>query len=183
MSALVQHISTLYFGFRPVAGHMPECSRVGTDAWEATQFTRPGPDDEVKETVFRFACHECGVVAFESFDGPAASLEFTHASEAGYGSRPQRAAGLWLHPGPRAWHGDDRGPRESYVTAGKDRPRQPGDVAGMVAWHLGRRAAVRWSAGLGLTGHGTVKAAAGQEFSSRCAAVAWIAAQLAGESR
>jgi hypothetical protein len=182
MSSLAQSIRTLYFGFRPVAGHMPECSRAGTDTWEATGFTHSGPDGEIRETTLRFACHECGVVAFESLDGPMPSLEFTHATEIGYGSRPERVAGLWLHPGPRVWHGDGRGPCAFYVTQGKDRPREPGDVAGLAGWHLGKRGGVRWSAGLGLTDHGTVKTAAGQEFTSRRAAVTWIAAQLAGES-
>ena len=45
MSALVQHISTLNFRSRPVAGHMPECSRAGTDVWEACLSGKrtPGP--------------------------------------------------------------------------------------------------------------------------------------------
>jgi hypothetical protein len=177
-----QHISALYFGYRPVAGHLPECSRAGTDVWEATRFTWDGLDGETRETTFRFACLECGVVAFQSFDGAVSGLEHTHATEIGYGTRPERVAGLWLHPGPRIWHGDERGPTAYYVTRGKDRPRQPADVAGMTGWHLGRRGGLRWSAGLGATDYGTVQTSAGQDFASRRAAVAWIAAQLADEA-
>lgn len=182
MSGLGQSIGSLYFQFRPVAGHLAGCSREGTDVWESTRFTWEGFDGETKETTFRFACDECGVVAFESVDGPMSSLECTHASQVGYGSRPERVAGLWLHPGPRLWRGDEHGPCAFYVTHGKDRPRQPGDVAGIVAWHLGKRGGVRWSAGLEATEYGTAKTAAGQDFASRRAAVAWIAAHLGGAS-
>jgi hypothetical protein len=69
------------------------------------------------------------------------------------------------------------------VTRTSDRPRQPDDVAGIVAWTLGKRGGVHWGAGLGATDHGTAKTGAGQEFSSRRAAVAWIAAQLAEAAR
>jgi hypothetical protein len=182
VTSLGHNLRSLYFKFQPVAGHMPGCTRAGTDLWEVTRFTRDW-DGDTRQTTFRFACHDCGVVAFESIDGPMASVEHTHASEIGYGSRPEKVAGLWLHPGPRIWHGDDRGPTAYYVTRTKDRPQSPDDVAGVVGWHLGPRHGIRWSAGLHPTDHGTVTTTSGQDWSSRRAAVAWIAAQVTGESR
>jgi hypothetical protein len=174
--SLSKNISSLYFRFRPVAGHLPDCRHHGTDAWEVTRHVWDGLDGETRETTIRLACHDCGVVHFEHA-GAAMSMETTHASEIGYGSRPERVAGLWLHPGPRIWDGDERGPTAFYVTRTKDRPRVPGDVLGVVGWHLGPRHGVRWGAGLGATGHGTVLVSADQDWPSRRAAVAWIAAQ------
>lgn len=108
------------------------------------------------------------------------SSETTHASEVGYGSKPERVAGVWLWPGPRIWHGDGRGPVAYFITATKDRPRCPEDVVGRVAWSLGPRGGIRWSAGLGCTGHGTVLESAGQTWPSRRAAVAWVAERTGG---
>jgi hypothetical protein len=178
------NIASLYFAFHPVATHGAECSRTGTDVWEATRFTWEGFNGETKETTFRFACFECGVVAFESINGPVADRERTHCSQVGFGSKPERAAGLWLHPGPRiSLRSDDPGPLRYFVTRTSDRPRQPEDIAGIVAWTLGKRGGVHWGAGLGATDYGTAKSGAGQEFSSRRKAVGWIAAQLAGAAQ
>jgi hypothetical protein len=173
-------ISSLYFGFGPVAGHLPDCPYAGTDVWEVTRYQRKNLDGEVRETTFRLTCHDCGVLHFQDLDGPTSSFETTHATEAGYGSKPERVLGLWLWPGPRIWYGDGRGPTAYYVTRGKDRPREPADAVGVVGWGLGKRGGVRWSAGLEPTGHGTVKTTPGQDWPSRRAAVAWIAAQIGG---
>jgi hypothetical protein len=175
------NIRAQYFDFRPVAGHLPDCPRAGSDVWEATRYTWHGFDaaETVRETTFRLACHDCGVVAFETFDGPSSGFRCTHARHVGYASRPERVGGLWLHPGPPIWDDDDRGPSAYYVTETRDRPRDPADVAGVVAWHLGPRGGVRWGAGLGQTDSGCVRESAGQDWPSRRAAVAWIAARLA----
>jgi hypothetical protein len=173
------HIASVYFRFGPVAGHLPDCPRAGTGIWEVTRHARDGLNGETRETTIRVACFDCGVVRFETFNGAPMSTETTHASETGYGSRPEKVAGLWLHPGPRIWHGDDRGPTAYYVTRTKDRPRVPADAIGIVGWHLGKRHGVRWGAGLQPTDYGTVARAADQDWPSRRAAVAWIAAQIA----
>jgi hypothetical protein len=173
----MQHISTLYFGYRPVAGHMPTCSRAGADVWEATEFRRENFSGETAEYTFRFACFECGVIKFVKFGGEPDRTEGTSARNVGFGSAPERVSGLWLHPGPRFWHDDERGPTAFYVTRSKERPRVPADVAGVVGWHLGKRGGVRWSAGAGCTSYGSVQTSSGQDFSSRRAAVAWVAAQ------
>jgi hypothetical protein len=172
-------ISGLYFGFGPVAGHLPDCPRAGTDVWEVTRHQDRNFDGEVRRTTFRLACHDCGVVHFQDLDGPDLSFETTHGTEAGYGSKPEKVLGLWLWPGPRIWHGDSRGPMAYYVTRGKARPRAASDVAGVVGWRTGPRGGVKWAAGLAPTKHGTVQTPSGQDFGSRRAAVAWIAAQLA----
>lgn len=178
----MQHIGTLYFGYRPVAGHGHGCSREGTDQWEATRHIKEEFGSRPQETTFRFFCGECGAVAFQGFDGEP-SEEYTHASQIGYGSKPEHVAGLWLHPGPPIWYRDDRGPTAFYVTQSKDRPREPADVAGLVGWHLGKRNGVRWSAGLGCTDYGSVRTGAEQDFGSRRAAVIWIEAQLQRDVR
>jgi hypothetical protein len=168
-------IADLYFGYRPVAGHYPDCSRAGTDVWEATRFRYESFNGEVISEVLRFACSGCGAVTFFGFDQDA-STESTHAGEIGYGAKPEKVAGLWLHPGPRLWYGEDRGPTAFYVTTGRDRPRQPEDAAGVVGWRLGPRGGIRWTAGVEVTPRGQVSRDSGQQFSSRRAAVAWIAA-------
>jgi len=184
-------ISALYLDYRPVAGHMPACSRAGTDLWEATSFGCANRTGETAEYTLRFACFECGAVSFFQFDSGPHTGEATHAGNVGYGSAPQRVQGLWLHPGPRIWRNDERGPASYFVTRAKGRPQADTDILGMVGWHLGRRGGVRWRAGLGYAGcygsYGSVQVAAGQEFGSRRAAVAWIAGQpdgtTAGEGR
>jgi hypothetical protein len=173
-------IAALYFDFGPVAAHCAGCPREGTDVWEVTRHQRKNFDGEVQETTLRLACHECGAVLFESFDGQSASFEATHASETGYASKPERVLGLWLWPGPRIWRGDERGPMAYYVTRSKGRPRAAGDVAGVVGWRTGPRGGVKWAAGLAPTEYGTVQTPSGQDFGSRRAAVAWIAAQIGG---
>lgn len=178
MSVGGHSIGTLYFRFGPVAGHAEGCPNAAGDLWEVTRYADTRFSGEVRQTTFRFACHACGVVHFERIDGAPAGFETTHGGEVGYASRPERAAGLWLWAGPRMWYRDERGPEAFYVTCGKARPRQPADAVGIVGWHLGKRGGVRWGAGLYPTGHGTVQASAGQDWPSRRAAVAWIAAQL-----
>ena len=175
MSALAKSIDALYFDYKPVAGHLESCRFRGTDVWEVTRHTWESFDGERCEETIRLACHECGVVHFlVPSDGPL-SFETTHADQVGYAGKPERVLGVWLHPGPRIWRGDDRGPARFYVTTSKDRPRQPADVLGMVGWGLGRRGGTRWGAGLGCTSHGTVEISSGDlTWPSRRAAVAWI---------
>jgi hypothetical protein len=174
------NIRAQYFDFRPAAGHLPDCPRAGTDVWEATRYTDVSFDGEtVRETTIRLACHDCGAVTFETFDGPSSAFQGTHARHVGYASRPEKVGGLWLHPGPPIWHDDDRGPTAYYVTETRDRPCDPADVAGVVGWHLGPRGGVRWGAGVGQTASGCVRESSGRDWPSRRAAVAWIAARLA----
>jgi hypothetical protein len=172
-------IDGLYFDYQPLAGHAEGCPRHGTDVWETTRHVWSSFSGDKTETTIRVACRSCGVVHFERADSDL-STETTHASQVGYGGKPEKVAGVWLWPGPRIWHGDDRGPQTFLVTVSKDMPRQPEDVLGKVGWHLGRRGGVRWSAGLRRTGHGTVLATATEDFASRRAAVAWVAAQASG---
>jgi len=184
VSSLAKTIDALYFDYKPVAGHAEDCSRRGTDVWEVTRHTEyvPSWSDRHPEVTLRLACFECGVVHFERHtDGEPSGTETTHADEVGYAGKPERVAGVWLHPGPRIWHGDERGPSRFYVTTTKDRPRQPGDVLGIVGWSLGRRGGTRWSAGAGCTGHGTVEVSSGdQTWPSRRAAVAWVVEHAGG---
>jgi hypothetical protein len=183
MSALSLRISTQYFGFSPVAGHAEACPHQGTDVWEVTRYRKTRIGGEVRETVFRFACHDCGVVHVETFDGEPGTTETTTGAEVGYAVRPERVAGLWLWAGPRMFYRDEQGPVSFYVTEAKARPRSPADTVGIVGWGLGPRFGVKWQAGMGCSDYGTVAVRAEQDFTSRRAAVAWIAAQLAAGNR
>jgi hypothetical protein len=176
VSGLAKSIDALYFDYKPVAGHMEGCRFRGTDTWEVTRHVWLSFDGERCEVVIRMACHECGVVHFDGPHDGLGSCETTHASEIGYASKPERVHGLWLHPGPRIWRGDGRGPLVYFVTASKTPPSKPEDVIGKVGWSLGPRGGVRWSAGIGATGHATVLRASEQTWASRRAAVAWVVA-------
>lgn len=183
MTALSQGIDALYFEYWSVAEHLEGCSRRGTDVWEVTRYRwelRYSVDKT--EVTLRMACHECGVAHFERADADL-SVETSSASEIGYASKPEKVAGVWLWPGPRIWYGDERGPACYLITATRERPRKPADVLGKVAWSLGSRGGVRWSAGLGCTEHHTVAVAAGQHWPSRRAAVAWVTEHAAGGNR
>ena len=180
MSALAKSIDALYFGYKPVAGHLEGCRYRGTDTWEVTRHTWESFSGDRCEETIRLACHECGVVHFRGPGDGLGSFETTHATQVGYAGKPERVAGAWLHPGPRIWYGDDRGPTVFFVTASKEQPRRPEDVLGRVGWSLGPRHGLRWSAGLGCTGHGTVLRGAEQTWPSRRAAVAWVIANAGG---
>jgi len=167
-------IDGLYFDYGPAAAHTAGCPRAGTDVWEVTRHQYASYSGDRTEVTIRLACHDCGAVHFER-SGHELATENTHASQIGYASKPDRVAGLWLWPGPRIWPGDDRGPASYLITAAKDRPRRPEHVLGRVAWSLGRRGGIRWSAGLGCGPGGGVLTASGQTWTSRRAAVAWVA--------
>ncbi len=179
-SALAKNIDALYFGYRPVAGHAEDCSRHGTDVWEVTRHTWENFDGTRVEETIRLACHECGVVHFRGPSDGLGSHETTHASQVGYAGKPEKVLGHWLHPGPRIWYDDDRGPQAYLITVSKQPPARPEDVLGKVGWNLGPRHGLRWSAGLGCTDHGSVLRGAEQTWASRRAAVAWVIENAGG---
>jgi hypothetical protein len=177
----LQHIAKQYFDYRPAADHEPACSRYGSDVWEVTRYQERGLsstyDYETRQTVIRLVCQECGVIHSEMMPGEP-STETTSSALLGFGSRPVREAGLWLWAGPLIWNGDDRGPTTFFVTSTKSRPRTADDVLGVVAWGLGQRGGIRWTCGTGYTGWGCKVAGPEKGFSSRRAAVKWVAAEL-----
>lgn len=176
----MEHISKQYFDYQPVAAHEPVCSRYETDVWEVTvRREQHWETEELRETVIRAACFECGVIHLETTAGADTSSQTTHALQQGYASAPLYVNGAWLWPGPRIWTGDDRGPTAYFVTRAKERPRSGDDVVAMIGWGLGRRGGIRWHAGIGYTGYG-VKQAAPRDFSSRRAAVRWIIETIGG---
>jgi hypothetical protein len=176
VSGLAKSIDALYFDYKPVAGHLEGCRYRGTDVWEVTRYAWESFDGERCEETLRLACHECGVVHFRGPRDGVGSFETTHANQVGYASRPERVLGVWLHPGPRIWYGDERGPLVYFIAASKEPPHRPEDVIGKVGWSLGPRGGVRWGAGIGATGHATVLRASEQTWASRRAAVAWVVA-------
>lgn len=172
-----RNIATQYFGFRSPAGHALACPLRGTDTWDVTAHRHEPYGRDTTVTTIRLLCRTCGTVLFERFEG-GLSFEYSSTKETGYGSRPSKVAGLWLHAGPTFWSRDDRGPTAFYVTRDKDIPLAETDVLGVVGWSLTRRGAVRWWAGLGCRPHGGVETSAGIEFASRTAAVRWLADQI-----
>lgn len=181
MSAFGNTIASLYFEYEPMPWHEPGCSRAGSDQWQVTRYTYYGILVEHEETTLRFMCGQCGAAVLLSLKG-IPEPEFSDIATLGFGSKPERVSGLWLHPGPRLWPGEEHGPSSFYVTRTKDRPRDPEDVAGVVGWELGPRGGVRWRAGLGANEYGGAKTVADGPFSSRRAAVTWIAGALQSPS-
>lgn len=183
-------IADHYFEFVPMTGHQKTCSRYGTAVWEVARHRRERMRSEedggdFTELTTRTLCSECGVVRLEHSDGE--SYETTHVDRIGYGSKPQRCAGLWLHPGP-LWGRhelDQLGPEAFYVTGSPSRPTTREDVIGQVGWFKTPRGAVRWYAGYGLVSDSRVgrlkKVPSSNEFKSKTAAVKWVAEQHATE--
>lgn len=182
MSAISQGTHRLYFGYQSAARHAPDCPRKGTGLMEVSKSVELDFHGQVREETYRFACGKCGT-AFFVYSDHDLSTESTSASQIGFGSKPQKVAGLWLHPGPRLAYFDQNGPWNYLVTRDSQRPASPSDVVGKTGWHCGKRGGVRWSAGTGYDEHGYVTRAADHDFGSRTAAVKWIAAALAGDPR
>lgn len=179
------HIAELYFQFETLNGHRAECTR-GPDTWEVTRRIEynifPKDDeDEIRQTSLRLHCPECGAVQF--FRSPG-HLERRLESSAriGFGSAPERLAGLWLWAGPELLPGAGYGPDAYYVTTHKIRPHRPAQVAGVIG--QGRssaraNAATRWYASLGCNDYGSGMQAGPEEgFKTRGGAAKWIAGQL-----
>jgi hypothetical protein len=139
VTALSLGISTHYFGFRPLAAHAEGCPHHGTDVWEVTVHRDTRFNGEVRETVIRLACHDCGVVHMETVDGEPGTTETTSGAEIGYVAQPERVAGLWLWTGPRMFYRDQAGPMAFYVTETKKRPRRRAETVGVVSWGLRRQ--------------------------------------------
>jgi hypothetical protein len=169
-TAFGRDIDSLYFGYRPVAGHFEHCSRHGTDVFEVTTFVCRGFDDESRFTAFRFTCFECGVVAFQSTGGAMDSFASMLAADTGYGSRPEKIPGRegWLWPGPPIWSGDQRGPLCYLMTATPDRPRSKDDVIARVGWRMGPRGGTRWAIALSGCEHDRDR-----DWASKRAAAIW----------
>lgn len=177
MSTFGTTIASLYFEYESLSWHKPGCPQADGDQWQVTRHTYYGYAEENEETTFRFMCEQCGTTVLLSMKG-IPQPEFSSTEALGFGSKPERVAGLWLHPGPRLWAGEKHGPTSYYVTRTKDRPRTPEDVVGAVSWNLGPRRGTHWRAGVGANEYGHAKTLADDLFSSRTAAVKWIANAL-----
>jgi hypothetical protein len=181
-------ISEQYFGFTPMTSHRETCSRSGTNLWEVSRIHRErlrsqetgGP---YTETAIRMVCTECGVVHLDH--GENWGTQGTTTREIGYGAKPIRCAGLWLHPGPIYPYRDDTDPETYYATGSPERPTEPRDVIGIIGWYRpfngSRHGAVRWWAGIGLTELGNARTTAPDDLvlKSKTAAARWVADQHA----
>lgn len=175
-------ISDHYFGFQELAEHAADCPLHGTNMWEVTRLRQDNsvlqPDGSRDETTVRLVCGKCRVVHLETAHGSTSS-ELTSADRIGYGAKPQRSCGLWLHAGPHMplSFTNDRGPEVYYLTGSNEPPTSPDDVIGMVGWASGQRGGIRWWAGYGMHEgrHGVhVERTADNDFKTRTAAVQWV---------
>ncbi|MFC6885261.1 MULTISPECIES: hypothetical protein [Actinomadura] len=180
-------IGELYFDFAPLDDHRPTCSRAGTALWEVARLGRSRlrsqeSGGDYTETTLRMLCRECGVVRLERGEGLI--HELTNVAQIGYGGKPSRCAGLWLHPGPLFGYRelDELGPETFYATGSATAPTAREDVIGTVSWYKTERRATRWSAGYRLTEYGNAARVPNpNHFSSKTAAARWIAEQHAAE--
>lgn len=177
MSVFGKTIASLYFEYESMCWHEPGCPQADGDQWQVTRHVYYGIGSEDEETTLRFLCEQCGSIVLLAFKG-IPEPEFSSTDALGFGAKPERVAGLWLHPGPRLWEGEEHGHSDYYVTRTKDRPRTPEDVAGVVGFGLGPRGGIRWRAGLGANEYGRAKTVAEDPFKSRPAAVKWITEHL-----
>lgn len=174
-------IGAQYFGFYPVGGHGQECPLLGTNVWEVTRHRverYPAGEPYVSEVTLRMHCPKCGMVHFQTGDGD--SSETTHVSQIGYGTKPERCCGLWLHAGPPLISRDGYGPYVFYVTGSPEPPTSPADVIGAVSHYFSPRRALRWMGAHGCRYQGEGKVHSNQDgFKSRRAAVQWVVDQHA----
>lgn len=179
-------IAELYFKYESTGGHQPGCKR-GPDSWEVTRYIEyrmfPKDDEhEIQRTSLRLYCPECGKIEFFRVAGHI-DRQFSDTDITGWGQAPIRMGNLWLWPGPELIRGYGLGPDAYYVTTDKIRPRDPGQVAGVIG--QGRRSAranasVRFYASLGCTEYGRGKQPGPEDgFRTPTAAAKWIAGQLA----
>lgn len=175
-----------YFGFVPLADHLPTCSRAGTSLWEVSriQCERLRSEDAggpYTETVHRYVCTECGVVRMDRAQNWATGLTTTLGI--GYGTTPQQCGEVWLHAGPP--HEPYHEPEIYYVTGSATRPLTTEDVIGAVGWFRpidrARFGDARWWAGYGLTSTGNCRTTmpADMVLRTRMAAVKWVTGQHA----
>jgi hypothetical protein len=169
-----RHIADLYFHYQPVGGHVPDCPAAADGVWEVAEYHRDNLAG--RETVLRMVCRQCGGARF--FTSHEMTYESTNVANIGFGAKPERVAGLWLHAGPPLWQGHKWGPTAFYVTTTKERPRAFADVAGIIGWRQGKRGGQRWDAGTGCSDYGSIQAGAGRDFNTKHAAAAWIKSEL-----
>lgn len=183
-------ISEQYFGFVPMATHKEACRWAGTNVWEVTKHEvcrRRTEEDggDYTDTTIRMICRDCGVVQMDV--GQINTWQSSNITAIGYGSKPLRRGGLWLHPGPARIMAESAqlGPETYYVTASDQAPRTLADAIGIVGWHREWRGSgwgpVRWLAGYGLTEYGSPAEDLGQKHKSLTAAVHRIADRHATE--
>lgn len=179
--ALDLRISEHYFEFDRLE-HRDGCKLFGTGMWEVARMRiEAGPVFAEDQVVTRMLCRQCAAVHLVAAD--ADKRRATSIDQIGYGGRPERAAGLWLHPGPPMFPGDDDGPWEYYASGSPDAPARPEDVIGLIARRHGQRGGTLWRAGYGVR-KGTyrgyhVDRQGPHYFRSRAAAAKWLAAQHA----
>lgn len=186
---IMEHIGRQYFSYEPVTGHTSECTQGPASRWEVSTYVEYGfgeEDGDVRHENLRLTCTECSAVRFYRSGYPdyglGLKIDRTTTDEVGFGSAPERVAGMWLWPGPLATYAEKHGPESYFVTAYKVRPSSPGAVVGIIGWskNLSRsNGALRWRAGIGCTDWGSIKEAAPDYFTSKTAAAKWVAAQLA----
>lgn len=179
-----ESIHRTYFGYAPLGGHEPGC-RAGNSGWEVSIATdeRYRVDQSTGEEVdhsaadVRLVCRSCRRVVLFHLRGMN-SYEYTHVDRIGYGTKPERCAGVWLHAGqPLTYLSDDPGPWDYYVTGSPTPPADESEVLGIMSRNLTPRQAQRWLAGYGQRPGGGAITSTDERFKTKTAAVRWITAE------
>ncbi|MDN3356033.1 hypothetical protein [Actinomadura sp. DC4] len=176
-----------YFGHQPLNGHHPDCvaaGPTGNGGWEAAiaideiPFVDPKTGDRGyrRECGLRLLCRSCGAVIQLHADD-ADALHYTNVTELGYGSKPERCAGMWLHPGAPLLPGE--GPYDYYVTDSPHPPADESQVAGVISRFVTKRGAKQWLAAYGQRQGGGAISRTDEHFKTKAAAVKWITATRA----
>lgn len=182
---LYPSIEDHYLRAHPAAHHRnSSCSRWNSDQWEVAVIPSNLPASAPDQQTLRLLCRECGVVELHQHNGEPDSRRVTTTELIGYGTRPARECGLYLHAGPTLGSlrlAADRGPQTYYVTRTADVPAVAADVLGVVAYWVTPRGVVRWQTGLQLhRGEFAfmIRESGPKDLRSRRAAVRWIAERL-----
>lgn len=197
-----------YMDWRPMAAHADGCKRTGWDVRRCERESYGGSRD----IGVRAICPEtggCGVVVELMFHladerdpdtqdlRSGESYSGGHVDRIGYGTKPTKIGGVWLHAGPPfaafSWATDD-GPEWWYVTRSETPPASCDETLGKI-FRLrkdGRQLKGRFGAGAGWKrdryASGELLRERRDDLTSRTAAARWVeqrAAELAagGEGR
>lgn len=167
-----ESIHRTYFGYAPLGGHEHGC-RADNGGWEVSIATDERVDhDNVAD--LRLVCRSCGRVVLLH----GKNYEFTSVERIGYGSKPERCAGVWLHAGqPLTYLSTDPGPWDYYVTGYLTPPADESEVLGIITRAITPRGAQRWLAGYGQRPGGGAITNTDERFKTKFAAVRWITAE------
>lgn len=183
-----------YFDWRPTPAHGKGCKQT---RWEVRERRTDYPSSGREDIDLQLVCPEvggCGVAITWSFSlapdkdeesgDPRSGIGYSSGPVAhiGYGVKPVRVNGVWLHSGPPLLPGYGDGPDYYLVTSSPSPPAGWADVLGVIGQvrRHGRQLKGRWfaTADYAEGRHGGMSPQqTAEDRTSRTAAVAWVIAQ------